>query len=208
MTAPSWNISGQYVETCSCDFVCPCILGQMAARPSKGSCTFAMAMQIEHGSYGNVPLDGIAFIVLAYTPEEMAKGNWSIGLVIDERADAGQREAVTAIASGAAGGPMAPLSGLIGQFLGVEQAPIRIDRHGLNFAVNAGSLLDMAGEGQMGIDPGATEPMFLENTGHPVSNRLALAHASKSHVHAFGLTWDDTTGKNNGHYAPFNWRSA
>jgi hypothetical protein len=208
MTAPSWNISGQYVETCSCDFVCPCILGQMSARPSKGSCTFAMAMQIEHGSYGNVPLDGIAFIVLAYTPEEMAKGNWSIGLVVDERADAGQREAVTAIASGAAGGPMAPLSGLIGKFLGVEQAPIRIDRNGLNFAVNAGSLLDMAGEGQMGVDPGATEPMFLENTGHPVSNRLALAHASKSHVHAFGLAWDDTTGKNNAHYAPFNWRSA
>jgi hypothetical protein len=54
------------------------------------------------------------------------KGNWSIGLVIDERANAEQREAVTAIASGAAGGPMAPLSGLIGKFLGVEQAPIRI----------------------------------------------------------------------------------
>jgi hypothetical protein len=66
----------------------------------------------------------------------------------------------------------------------------------------------MALEGQKGIDPGATEPMFLENTGHPVSNRLAVAHASKSHVHALGLAWDDATGKNNGHFAPFNWRSA
>ena len=66
----------------------------------------------------------------------------------------------------------------------------------------------MAAEGQKGIDPNATEPMFLENTGHPVSNRLALAHASKSHVHALGLAWDDPSGKNNGHYAPFNWRSA
>jgi len=167
-----------------------------------------MAMQIERGSYGSVPLDGIAFVVLGYTPEEMSKGNWSIGLVIDERANAEQREAVTAIASGAAGGPMAPLSGLIGKFLGAEQASIRIDRSGLKFSVNAGSLVDMAAEGQKGIDPGATEPMFLENTGHPVSNRLALAHASKSHVHALGLAWDDPTGKNNGHYATFNWRSA
>jgi hypothetical protein len=50
--------------------------------------------------------------------------------------------------------------------------------------------------------------MYLENTGHPVSSRLAVAHASKSHVHALGLTWDDASGKNNGHYAPFNWRSA
>jgi hypothetical protein len=208
MTTPAWNISVQYVETCNCDFVCPCILGQMAVRPSKGSCTFAMAMQVERGSFGDVPLNGLAFIVLGMTPEEMGKGNWSVGLVIDERATAAQREAITAIASGAAGGPMAPLSGLIGKFLGAEQAPIRIERDGKKFTVSAGKLVDMAGEGAMGIDPNATEPMYLENTGHPVSSRLAVAHASKSHVHAFGLTWDDASGKNNGHYAPFNWRSS
>lgn len=208
MEAPVWSISGQYCETCSCEFVCPCILGQMAVPPSKGSCTFAMTMQIERGSYGNVPLDGVTFIVLGYTPEEMGKGNWSVGLVVDERASAEQRDAVAAIASGSAGGPMAPLSGLIGRFLGVEQAPIRVDRNGLAFAVTAGTLVDMALEGQKGVDPNATEPLFLENTGHPVSNRLALAHASKSHVHALGLDWDDTSGKNNGHFAPFSWRSA
>ena len=208
MTTPAWNISGQYMETCSCDFVCPCILGQMAVRPSKGWCTFAMAMQIERGSFGDVPLNGLTFIVLGMTPEEMGKGNWSVGLVIDERASAAQRDAITTIASGAAGGPMAPLSGLIGKFLGAEQAPIRIEQDGKKFTVTAGTLVDMAGEGAMGIDPNATEPMYLENTGHPVSSRLALAHASKSHVHALGLTWDDASGKNNGHLAPFNWRSA
>ena len=208
MTTPAWNISGQYVETCSCDFVCPCILGQMAVRPSKGSCTFAMAMQVERGSFGDVPLSGLTFIVLGMTPEEMGKGNWSVGLVIDERATAAQRDAITAIASGAAGGPMAPLAGLIGQFLGAEQAPIRIEQKGKKFTVTAGKLVDMAGEGAMGIDPNATEPMYIENTGHPVSSRLAVAHASKSHVHALGLTWDDASGKNNGHYASFNWRSA
>lgn len=208
MAAASWTISGQYFESCSCDFVCPCILGQMAARPSKGSCTFAMTMQIERGSYGSVQLDGLTFVVLGYTPEEMAKGNWSVGLVIDDRANAAQRDAITAIASGAEGGPMAPLSGLIAKFLGVEQAPIRFDRSGLHAAVKAGDLVDMAVDGQKGIDPGASEPMFLENTGHPVSNRLALAHASRSHVHALGLSWDDTSGKNNGHFAPFTWRSA
>jgi len=208
MTTPAWNISGRYVETCNCDFVCPCILGQMAVRPSKGSCTFAMAMQVERGSFGDVPLNGLTFIVLGMTPEEMAKGNWSVGLVIDERATAAQRDAITAIASGAAGGPMAPLAGLIGTFLGVEPAPIRIEQDGKKFTVTAGTLVDVAGEGAMGIDPNATEPMYLENTGHPVSSRLAVAHASKSHVQALGLTWDDTSGKNNGHYAPFNWRSA
>jgi len=208
MATTPWQISGQYFETCSCDFVCPCILGQMAVRPTRGSCTFAMAMQVERGNLGSLSLDGVAFIVLGMTPEEMGKGNWSVGLVIDERATAEQRDAITTIATGAAGGPMAALSGLIGTFLGVEAAVIRIERSGLKFTVKAGTLVDMAAEGAKGIDPNATEPMFLDNTGHPVSNRLALAHASRSHVHALGLTWDDDGGGNNGHFAPFNWRSA
>src|SRR5678815_6186035 len=72
MAAPAWNISGQYFETCSCDYLCPCILGQMAVRPTKGSCTFAMAMQVERGTFGSVPLGGVTFIVLGYTPEELS----------------------------------------------------------------------------------------------------------------------------------------
>jgi hypothetical protein len=208
MAAPSWRIKGQYYETCSCDFVCPCILGQMAVRPSNGTCTFAMTLQVEQGSFGSVSLDGISFIVLGFTPEEMGKGNWSVGLVIDDRATAEQRDAISAIASGSAGGPMAPLSGLIGKFLGVESAPIRVSRDGLKWSVKAGQFVDMGAEGARGINPNSTEPMYLDNTGHPVSDRLAVCHAVTSHVHALGLAWDDASGKNNGHYAPFSWQSA
>src|SRR5688572_32169156 len=116
MATPSWKISGQYYETCSCDFVCPCILGQMAVRPTNGSCTFAMGFQIERGGFGQVSLDGLGFIVLGLTPEAMAKGNWSVGVVVDDRATVEQRDAITSIVSGAAGGPMAVLSGLVGTF--------------------------------------------------------------------------------------------
>lgn len=208
MATPSWQVAGQYYETCSCDFVCPCILGQMAVRPSRGTCTFAMGFQIEGGTYDSVSLSGLGFIVLGLTPEAMGNGNWSVGLIIDEQASAEQRDALTAIATGAAGGPMAALSGLIGKFLGVESAPIRFDRSGVKWSVTASTLVDMAAEGAMGINPTATEPLYLDNTGHPASDRLAVAHASKSHVHALGLTWDDASGKNNGHFAPFSWRSA
>jgi len=208
MATPSWQVGGQYYETCSCDFVCPCVPGQMAVSPSKGSCTFAMAFQIERGSYGAVPLDGLGFIVLGFTPEAMGKGNWSVGVIADERASAEQRDAITAIASGAAGGPMSALSGLVGKLLGVESAPIHFDRNGARWSVKASSLVDMAAEGAKGINPNATEPLFLDNTGHPAADRFALARASKSHVHALGLTWDEVSGKNNGQYAPFSWRSA
>src|SRR5438552_1934030 len=128
MAASAWKVSGQYYETCNCDFICPCLPGQMAVSPSKGSCNFAMAFQVDRGSYGSVSLDGLGFIVLGFTPEAMGKGNWSVGLIADERTSVEQRDAITAIASGAAGGPMAALSGLIGKFLGVELAPIRVER--------------------------------------------------------------------------------
>ena len=208
MATPSWHVSGQYYETCNCDYVCPCILGQMAVPPTHGSCTFAMAFQIERGSFGTATLDGLGFIVLGWTPEAMGKGNWSVGVITDERARVDQRDAITAIVSGTAGGPMAALSGLVGKFLGVESAPIRFDRNGVKWSVKASSLVDMAAEGALGVNPAITEPMYLDNTGHPANDRLALCHASKSHVKALGLTWDDASGKNNGQYAPFAWRSA
>src|SRR5258707_3744308 len=201
-TPPAWQVNGQYYETCSCDFVCPCLPAQMAAKPTKGSCTFAMAFQIERGSFGTVSLDGLGFIVLGLTPEAMGKGNWSVGLVTDERASAEQREAITTIASGAAGGPMAAMSGLIGKFLGVEPAPISFERSGVKWSVKASRFVDMAAQGAMGMNPAATEPLYLDNTGHPAADRFALAHAVKRHVNALGLSSDDTSGKNNGQYAP------
>src|SRR5258705_4616134 len=186
MTSTSWNVKGQYYETCSCDFVCACVPGQMAVKPTKGSCTFAMAFQIERGSFGTVSLDGLGFIVLGLTPEAMGKGNWSVGLVTDERASTEQREAITAIASGAAGGPMAALSGLIGKFLGVESAPISFERSGVKWSVTSANLVDMAGQPAMGVNPEVTEPIYIENTGHPAGNRLALARPLKMHMNALG----------------------
>ena len=119
MATPSWRLSGQYYETCSCDFVCPCILQQMAVSPTKEWCTFAMAFQVERGGYGAVSLDGLGFIVLGRTPEAMANGNWSVGVIVDDRATPEQREANTSFVSGTAGGPLAALSSLVGTFLGV-----------------------------------------------------------------------------------------
>jgi hypothetical protein len=67
-------------------------------------------------------------------------------------------------------------------------------------------VLDIAIEGV----PGASqaEPIFFDNVGHPAASRLALAKASRGHMHGFGIDWDDTSGGNNGHFAPFAWKSA
>ncbi len=58
------------------------------------------------------------------------------------------------------------------------------------------------------MNPAASRPLELDNTGHPAANRFTLARASKSHVNALGLKWDDLSGTNNGQYAPFSWQGA
>jgi hypothetical protein len=200
----AWEISGEYFETCSCDYVCPCITSNLLARPTQGWCTFAFVHHIDRGHFDQTPLDGLNFVVIGRTPEAMAKGNWTVGLVTDARANPEQQQALVAIASGQAGGPMAPLGGLIGNFAGVEAHPIRFEKDGLRRVASVPQLLDEALEGATGAN--SAEPMFLENVPHPVSQRLALAHATDSHVHAFGIDWDNTSGNNNGHFASFNWR--
>jgi len=208
MATTSWRLSGQYYETCSCDFICPCLPGGMAVMPTKGSCTFAMAFQVERGAFGSVSLDNLGFIVLGLTPGAMGAGNWSVGVIADERASSEQRDAIGTIVSGSAGGPMSALSGLVGTFLGLEPARIEFRRDGWTWSVQASKLVDMSAQGVKGINPDATEPLMLANTGHPAADRFALARASKSHVHAFGLNWDDVSGTNNGQYAPFTWSNA
>jgi len=184
------------------------MLTQLTAKPSKGSCTFAMGFKIEQGKYGNLSLDGLGFVVVGFTPQEMGKGNWSAGVIVDERASAEQRDAIVAVAGGAAGGPMAALSGMITNFVGVESAAIGFDRQGMKWSVNASTFVSMSAEPAMGIDPNATEPLQLSNTGHPAAATVTLAHAVQSQVNVFGLSWNDASGKHNGQYAPFTWVSA
>jgi hypothetical protein len=199
-----WRIEGQYMETCNCSFICPCIGSNLTARPSEGDCKAAIAMRIQNGEKDGVNLEGLSFIVLLHSPKAMAEGNITVGLIVDERASASQVEAISAIATGAAGGPMAALGPLVGKFAGVEKRPIRFERNGLNLSVNAGELIDQAIEGVPGpARPG--EPIYLDNTCHPVNSKLALAKATRSRFNAFGIQWDDTSGTRNGHFAPFAW---
>ena len=200
----TWQIKGQYFETCSCDFLCPYPTSGLKARPTQGSCTFAMVFRVEQGQFGDAPLDGISFALIGHTPGEMADGNWSVGLVVDERAQPSQQQALATIVSGQAGGPLANLAPLIGDFRGVETASIEIKGEGMHWSVSIPGLLDQAVDAL----PGAKqdEPMYLDNTPHPANAKLGLGKAVRSHLHAFGLDWDDTSGRNNGHVAPFDWR--
>lgn len=206
MANVEWQIRGEYFEACSCDFVCPCPTSGLAARPTTGHCAVGLVFRVDRGQYGNTRLEGLSFAVLADTPGPMIQGNWTVGLILDERATKEQREALTTIASGQGGGPMAALAPLIGRFGGAEAKPIKFEMSGMRRSVSIPDVLDIAIEGIAGAKP--DEPIFFDNVGHPAASRLALAKASRSHMHGFGIDWDDTSGRNNGHFAPFAWSSS
>ncbi|OGA29083.1 MAG: hypothetical protein A3F77_02595 [Betaproteobacteria bacterium RIFCSPLOWO2_12_FULL_67_28] len=204
MNMAGWRIEGQYMETCNCTYLCPCPSSNLTARPTEGDCKAALAMRIDRGEKDGVELDGLSFIVVMHSPGAMAEGNITVGLIVDERATEKQTEAIGAIATGAAGGPMAALAPLVGRVAGVEKRPISFKVDGLRYAVKAGELIDQACEGVPG-PARAGEPIYLDNTGHPVNSRLALAKATRSLFRAFGINWNDSGGTRNGHFAPFAW---
>lgn len=200
----NWHINGQYMETCNCSFLCPCITSNLAAVPTEGDCKAAIAMRIDDGNKDGVKLDGLSFIVLMRAPGPMAEGNIKVGVIVDEQADERQAQAIGEIASGGAGGPMAGLAPLVSENAGVERRPIRFEQDGLSFSVSAGELIEQSLEGV----PSAVasgDGVYLENTAHPVASRLGLAKATRSSFHAFGIDWDDSSGERNGHFAPFSW---
>ena len=205
MSSVSWQIKGDYFETCSCDYLCPCIPSNMTSQPTKGHCDVALVFHIDEGRYSNTTLDDLSFVIVAHTPEVMGKGDWSVGLITDARANPQQQEALTAIGSGQAGGPAASLGPLIGKFLGAESKPIHFTKTSMGRSISIPGVLDQACEGMTGAAPDM--PLYIDNVAHPANTRLALAHATQSHLHAFGINWDDTSGKNNGHFAPFNWKA-
>lgn len=200
----SWKISGQYQETCSCALVCPCITSNLVDRPTDGDCKAAVAMRIDKGAKDGVQLDGLSFVVFLHSPGPMGEGNITVGLIVDQAATDQQVEAITAIATGSAGGPMAALGPLVGRMAGVERRPISFVMDGLKRSLKAGDLIDQACEGiASAADPNDT--IYLDNVAHPVNSRMALAKATRSKFHAFGVDWEDTTGTRNGHFAPFAW---
>jgi len=199
-----WRIEGQYMETCNCSYLCPCIPSHLTANPTEGDCKAAIAMRIDKGARDGVKLDGTTFVVVLLSPGAMAEGNITVGLIIDDKASAQQVEQITEIATGAAGGPMAALAPLVGKIAGVVREPVRFEIDGLKRSVSAGKLVDQACEGVAGAAR-PNEPLFIENTGHPVNERLALAKATRSRFNVFGANWDDSSGTRNGHFAPFAW---
>jgi hypothetical protein len=201
-----WTMKGQYMEACSCNFLCPCIPKNATTPATHDFCKVALAFAVDAGSYGDVRLDGVRFVFVAQSKAVKSQGDWIGGLIIDTAASDAQVEAVAAIASGAAGGPLALLAPLIGEFRGVERHPVTFVKDGKSVSVRIDGRLDQQ---VIGVDsvsvPG--ECVVVDNTFHPVNKRLNLATAVRNVISAFGIEWRGEPDRTNGHFAAFDWQS-
>ena len=205
MARQQWEMRGEYMESCNCDYLCPCIYTNPQGPATHDHCIAAMVFRIDAGTCGDTNLDGLKFALVIRSGRVMADGNWVFAGVVDERADEAQRQALAAIVGGEAGGPPSFIrQHLVSDFRGVEFKPIEFT---LDVLRRSTVIPDILGFEIEGVTPRnrSPEPLYLDNTSHPANRRLALARSKETHVHGFGLDLDLAGKGNNGHFAPFAW---
>jgi hypothetical protein len=189
----SWKLKGSYVETCSCDLICPCN-ASFDHGATYDFCRVTLVFNIREGEIDGTDVGGLKVAAIADTPKVMTEGNWRLGMFIDDQASDEQAEKLTAVFGGQLGGPMEGLVPLVGEMLGVERAPIEVVDDGVRHSVRIGEVIDFEIEDivPFGIETG--EPVRLRGMFHPVGSELTIAEAKRSRINAFGIAYEGKTG--------------
>ena len=152
--ADRWMLRGTNFANCNCNQGCPC---QFGAPTTNGFCEAIGAYGIEEGYFNDTRLDGLNAVQVLYWPGEIAQGNGRTQSLIDERADAKQREALVRIMRGDATAPGAThfyvFNSTMSEVLDPIYAPVecKIDVERRTARIRAGDLLES--DGKPIVDP-------------------------------------------------------
>src|SRR3984957_21220747 len=125
MPAPKWSLRGEYMESCNCDYLCPCIYTNPQEAATHDHCTAVMVFRIDEGHFGETRLDGLKFALVIRSGRVMADGDWIFAGVVEDSANDLQRTALAAIVGGEAGGTPALIrENLVSDFHGGDIKPI------------------------------------------------------------------------------------
>ena len=122
----AWNVSGELVEACSCNVMCPCWFGVKELMVmDQGWCDGTLLFRVNQGSSEGVDLSGRNVVVALDMPgPTMFDGNGTARLYIDDEASADQQRELESVFSGAKGGPTEILAGLLTTLLPTQTAGI------------------------------------------------------------------------------------
>jgi hypothetical protein len=189
----SWKLSGTYMETCSCEVICPCT-ASLANPATYDRCNATLVFHVVDGDVDGTDVSGLTVAAIADTPKVMSEGNWRLGVFIDAAASDDQAQALGAVFGGELGGPMQALGPLVSENLGVERVPIEVSEDGLRHSVKIGDAIDFEVEDivPFGVETG--EPARLTGIFHPAGSELTIARATRSRIDAFGIRYEGKSG--------------
>jgi hypothetical protein len=196
----SWNLKGSYVETCSCELMCPCNLS-FDHGATYDFCRVTLVFNIREGQVDGTDIGGLKVVAIADSPKVMTEGNWKLGVFVDEHASDDQFDKLLQVFTGQLGGPMAALAPLVGEVLGVERAAIEVADDGLRHRVRVGDAIDFEIQDivPFGIETG--QPVRFDGMFHPVGSDLTMAEAQRSNINAFGIQYEGKTGLSKSEFA-------
>jgi hypothetical protein len=196
----SWNLEGSYVETCSCELICPCN-ASFSHGATYDYCRVVLVFKIAAGDVEGTDVSGLNVAAVAETPKVMTEGNWRLGVFIDAAASDEQADKLGAVFGGQLGGPMEMLGPLIGENLGVQRAPIEVRDEGLRHSVRIGDAVDFEVEDivPFGIETG--EPVRMSGMFHPAGSELTIAEARRTDIDAFGIAYEGKSALSTSHFA-------
>lgn len=123
-----WNVSGELVETCSCNMLCPCWFGQADLMlMDQGYCATSLLLRVRDGAHDGVDLSGQNAVVTLHFPgPTLFDANGTGRVYIDEGASDAQASALETILQGASGGGMEVPASLLSTWLPTKRAAISV----------------------------------------------------------------------------------
>jgi hypothetical protein len=197
----AWQLQGSYVETCSCELMCPCNLS-LDHGATYDFCRVSLVFNIREGFVEGTDVRGRKVVMIADTPKVMTQGGWRLGVFIDDQASDDQFDKLVEVFSGQLGGPMAGLAPLVGEMLGVERAAIDVHDDGLRHSVKVADKIDFEIEDIVAFGVETGRPVRFDGMFHPVGSNLTMAEAKRSRIDAFGIRYEGKTGLSS---SEFSW---
>ncbi len=188
MRQKNWALKGELVLSCNCTVFCPCVLSLGNHPPTEGYCQTWAGFRIDSGHYDDVDLSGINLGLVMEIPGYMSRGNWTAGLFLDERASIYAEKAIGKIFSGKAGGTTGLLDILVGNFLGMERAPITYEVQDKTRVFQIPKIID----GAVTPIPGKSSEgdTVISNSQYWIAPEIIVAKSDKSRMRAFGRNWN------------------
>ena len=185
MTRAKWAFEGREFNNCNCAYGCPC---QFNALPTHGHCQAVLGIQIDTGYHEGTRLDGLKVVGVFRWPGAVHQGKGEAAMIIDQRANPAQRDALLRILTGQDTDPGATIFNVFAGTLTTLHEPMFAE---IDFEVDVA-----ARRARLKVDSlveGRGEPIVNPVTGAIYRGRIDLPNGFEYAIAEMGRGWTRTS---------------